>query len=553
MEKHVRNDKECRSPLWVWGKNLRKRIGLLAAMAVVAGGLASDASAQDNQSGFDNLDEIRERMMAYEQELQTLRMMIYQNNDSPAARVPVEAENTSYEAASYASAADGDDKRLAAVEKALKKINDDAAKKKADDAKKPTQKWSGRVHWDYWQNGTDSSGLINLLETDNPALPPEDRIAFRRLRFGVAGDIPDNMTYKIEMEFANGAAFRDAYLGWKSLPGNHTLLLGNQKRPYGLDHLNSSRYNVFMERPLIVEAVNQDARRFGLCAYGLSNDEAWNWRYGVYNKEDVQTGTIGDYLGRSLQLEVAGRLANTAWYDESSGGRGYFHWAISGSWGQPDGNVVALGQTNVNEGAYQTRPELRTGGTNGNNGRWINTGAIPGAHSMSLVGLEAALNLGSLAIVGEFIQTHVGRDGAVAPDIDYNGGYVYVSYFLTGEFTPWERESGTLGRVKPHENFWLVDRCCGGHGVGWGAWEVAGRFSYADLSDNDVRGGFQQNATLGVNWWWNPNARVQFNYVYGEIRDKFAGLPGGVTPAAVAAQGNAGHFSGLGFRFMVDF
>ena len=71
------------------------------------------------------------------------------------------------------------------------------------------------------------------------------------------------MNYKIEMEFAGGnkSEFRDAYLGWKNLPKIGKLQLGNQKRPYGLDHLNSSRYNVFLERPFVIESFNQDARR----------------------------------------------------------------------------------------------------------------------------------------------------------------------------------------------------------------------------------------------------------------------------------------------------
>ena len=107
---------------------------------------------------------------------------------------------------------------------------------------------------------------MNFLETDDPTEGPEDFIGFRRLRFGVAGDIYETMNYKIEMEFASPSdlAFKDAYLGWKHLPWLQTVLLGNQKRPYGLDHLNSSRYNVFMERPFHVEAYNQDARRLGV-------------------------------------------------------------------------------------------------------------------------------------------------------------------------------------------------------------------------------------------------------------------------------------------------
>ena len=102
------------------------------------------------------------------------------------------------------------------------------------------------------------------------------------MRIGVAGDLPYNMVYKLELELAGGndSEFRDAYIGWKELPVLHTLLIGNQKRPYGLDHLNSSRYNIFMERPAVIEGFNQDARRFGISSYGVSDDEAWNWRYG---------------------------------------------------------------------------------------------------------------------------------------------------------------------------------------------------------------------------------------------------------------------------------
>ena len=118
------------------------------------------------------------------------------------------------------------------------------------------------------------------------SLNPQNRLGFRRLRFGVKGKVRDNMEYKIEMEFAGGnnVEFRDAYLGWNDLVILETLLLGNQKRPYGLDHLNSSRYNVFMERPFVIEANNQDARRLGLCSYGVSENERWNWRYGVFNQ-----------------------------------------------------------------------------------------------------------------------------------------------------------------------------------------------------------------------------------------------------------------------------
>jgi len=247
-----------------------------------------------------------------------------------------------------------------------------------------TMRVSGRVHFDAWGFPGDSPG-VNAFENGDPTISPQDRIGFRRVRFGVAGDIWHNMLYKIEMEFAGGneSEFRDVYLGWKDVPLFQKVLLGNQKRPYGLDHLNSSRYNVFLERPFIIESFNQDARRLGLQSYGVSEDQAWNWRYGVFNQRLIQDE--GNFISDHWQLEVAGRLAHTFWYDEASDGRGYGHWAISGSAANPDGSNTPGRATN--EARFRQRPEARS------TERWLDTGTIDGADNANLIGLESVWRL----------------------------------------------------------------------------------------------------------------------------------------------------------------
>lgn len=394
--------------------------------------------------------------------------------------------------------------------------------------KKSTMEISGRIHLDAW--GFDHDDNIDAIAENGT--DEANRLGFRRLRFGVKGKIQDNMIYKIEMEFANGndAEFRDAFLGWTNLPYLQEVLAGNQKRPYGLDHLNSSRYNVFIERPLVIEAFNEDARRLGLQSYGVSDDQAWNWRYGVFNGRNVQDE--GNYVGDHLQLEIAGRLANTIWYDDVSGGRGYAHWAIAGTHSDVSTN------SDRNEGAvaesrFRTRPEARTAGT-----RWLDTGLIENADYYNILALEGVVNVGAWQIVGEYQSNWVERDG-LAP-VHLSGGYIYASYFLTGEHIPWDRESGTIGRVKPFQNFWLVDKCDGCTDSGWGAWQIAARYSAADFSDENIAGGEAEALTIGLNWHWNDNSRMQFNYITGNIQNR-TDLVG------------TGNYDIFGARFMVDF
>ena len=384
-------------------------------------------------------------------------------------------------------------------------------------------------------NLVPASGFFEHPDPASPAFgtDPEDRFAFRRLRIGFQGDVFNTMLYKLEFDMNNPGTpeYKDMYIGWTQLPYNQTVLLGSQKRPLGLDHLNSSRYNVFMERPLVVEAFNEDARRVGLAAYGYSDDELYHWRYGVYFLEN--TSTDGRSIGDSNQMSGNFRLSSSPWYDDSSGGRGYFHWAVAGMFARPDGDTSAA-DTNNNDGRFRTRGENRS------NSRWIDTGRIAGIESYEILGLESIVNVGALQIVGEYQFNWSQRE--TDADLFFHGAYVYVSYFLTGEHQPYSRQRGTLGRVKPFENFFLVDTCDGGRAHGHGAWQVAARYSYLDISDENVLGGVEHNMTLALNWFWTAHSKMQFNYIYGDISEHAP--VGGFT---------GGNFHVYGTRFMVDF
>lgn len=408
------------------------------------------------------------------------------------------------------------------------------AKVKLDDI---TLTIAGRLHIDAWMF-PDSSPGVNGFETGDNDFPPQDRVGFRRIRLTFSGDIYETMLYKIDMEYAgiDRVIPRDMFFGFRDLPVVQRLQIGKQKRPFGLDHWNSSNYNVFMERPFIVESFDADARRLGIESWSHSEDLAYNWQYGVFNQSDLEPN--GFYTSDHWQAQVAGRFANTLWYDEASDGRGYAHVAIAGMYADVDGEALTpnYAGSGLNQARLRTRPEARTV----NN--WLDTGLIADATNVTELGLEHVLNLGPTQFTAEYQNTWVDRDGA--SQLHFHGAYAYLSYFLTGEHMTWERETGQLGPTKPFENFFLVDTCRDGVQGGWGAWQVAIRGSYGDLSDDDVQGGTGESLTFGLNWYWNSNARMQFNYIYGNIYDNALNAVNGI---------DYGTYQILGTRFMMYF
>lgn len=396
---------------------------------------------------------------------------------------------------------------------------------------------NGRIHFDLWQFPGSSPG-VNGFETGDNDISPADRIGFRRLRVGVRGNVWENMIYRFELEDASGndIEFRDAFLGFTDLPFLQTLLIGNQKRPYGLDHWNSTHFNVFLERPFIIEALNQNNRRLGIQSWAHTEDLSWNWQYGVFNQALVQD--VGNYASDHWQAEIAGRLANTFWYDESTNGRNYIHWAIAGTYADTDGNQLTpnYADSGVNQARFRTRPEAFS------ENRWLDTGIIAGAENYSLVGLENVINLGPWQFTGEYQYLWLNRSSDTS--LAFHGGYFYLAYFLTGEHMAWDRETGQLDPMKPFQNFFLVDKPHDDIPPGWGAWQVALRWSLGDLSDDNIQGGIGESLTFGLNWYWNTWARMQFNYIYGNIYDNALNAVGGI---------DYGHYHILGTRFSISY
>jgi phosphate-selective porin OprO/OprP len=137
-----------------------------------------------------------------------------------------------------------------------------------------------------------------------------------------------------------------------------------------------------------------------------------------------------------------------------------------------------------------------------------------------------------------FTRLANGNNGTSLGDPTFDGGYISVSYFLTGENRTYDKRLGRLGSTyiaSPYTPFFGVRGEDGQTHWGTGAWEIAARYSHLDLNSGALRGGVEDGVTLGVNWYLNTNLKIQFDYLHNNRYD----LPAGTIP---------GNVDGLGIR-----
>ena len=317
--------------------------------------------------------------------------------------------------------------------------------------------------------------------------------ALRRARIGLEGTAFKWFNYRIEVDFAGNAVnITDAYLQYTKIP-KVVLTLGQHKAPFGLESNNSDNYNTFMERGMFTNAFGNAGaeRRIGLSA-------AWAPRETV----NIAAGVFGD--NESISRSSGAPVTNTP--DESWGVNGRATWEPLF---QP-GKIIHLGLSGYYRTALKSgdvedavrlsdRPNIRV-----DNGNIADSGVIPFTRSLRYGGVEAAAVFGPFTLAGEAGRLWLDRTNGL-PNEHFTGFYGYASWFVTGETRPFK--GGNFDRVRPFTEL-------GKDGLG--AFEVALRYDKIDLSNTPVlarAGNEASSITLGVNWYFNPYAKLMFNWV----------------------------------------
>ncbi len=313
----------------------------------------------------------------------------------------------------------------------------------------------------------------------------DDGSEFRRARLVLEGVVSKHGEFRIQYDFAGkegSQSIRDLWASVKELPRLGKLKLGHFKEPFGLENLTSSRDITFMVRALPGAFV--PGRNLGVAFSNAVVDNRATWTLGLFR----DTSSKLDVDSESAM--VTGRVTGLPWYRED--GDKLLHLGAGFSYRKLDKSNFSYGR----------RPEAHLAP------RYLDTGGFV-VNDLYLVNAELALVHGAFSFQSEYFYSNAQSDAG--RDVEFDGIYAQASYFITGEHRPYKTSTGTFDKVVPNRNFFL------GGDYGPGAWEVALRYSHLDLNDGGIAGGREHNITTAVNWYLNPNIRMQFNYVYGDI------------------------------------
>lgn len=367
---------------------------------------------------------------------------------------------------------------------------------------------------------------------------------FRRARLSAKGAVSDAMDYFLQMDFAffGRPTFADLWVDFKDAGPLGTIRVGQWKQPFSLEVVSSFRYTTFLERSSSFQAFTP-FRHLGVGFYDHAENLNSTWALSY-----LRTGQ--DQFGNSLSTDggngLAARLTRLLWYCGVKGedylhlGAGYYLNA------PPDERVRFRSIPEIYVGEFALPP----GEPIGTSGQAIPTAAngtpfFVDTGTLSGVSLTHTLNAEALWVRGPWSWQSEGYgaflDSATIGEAFLWGAYSQIGWFLTGEHRPFDRKTATIDRMMP---FHSVSK----DGTGWGAWELAARWSYIDLTDQAVLGGNMQNMTLGLNWYVNPYCKCVFNYVHSWAESRPTRNGSFIGPDLIPSQTD-----GFGLRCQIDF
>ena len=331
----------------------------------------------------------------------------------------------------------------------------------------------------------------------------QDAAGLRRARFNAFGSVSENIDFRMALDFAapGRPSFVDTFLDFTKIPLLGTIRVGQFRQPEGLEVMTAQRFGVFMERSSNI--LLMPVRRIGIGTFNRTADGRATWFVSAY-----RTGTdqYADDLNDNGAYASIGRMTWLPWdgdYDR------YLHLGVSFGFSGATSGKIQYGRLGGNSpewglfaGTIGT-PEFANSTPS-----FVNTNQFAALNSL-LSNFEMAWTYGPLMVQGEFTTSQVNRPEQ--PYAFFPAYYGQISWFLSGEHHPYNRNLGVMDRVVPRTN------SAPGNPFG-GAWEIAARISSIDLTSENINGGKLTDGTIGLSWYANPYTRLYFNFIHSFLQ-----------------------------------
>jgi phosphate-selective porin OprO/OprP len=355
----------------------------------------------------------------------------------------------------------------------------------------------------------------------------------------------------VDFAAAGRPSFFDNYVEQDNLPFFGAVRAGQYLQPFSVDAMSGFRNLPFLERSLPFLAF-VPFRRVGVQASNNSEDERTYWAYsgfrtGGFNNAPLGDSRFGTDFGNIGGYSFSTRITHLLIHED-----GDCHlWHVGGAYdfSELGANDATGSGTAGNAGSPRPFYQARTGPEFGPLGfpenpqnfgsavnstpNFVDTGRYE-AHSFNLFGLETVYQNGPFSAQAEWMATEV---NSVVGPIFYNGAYGEVMYRLTGEHRPYDKKLAALKNIVPFNDF--ISFAKEGGGIrGWGAWEVAARWSFVDLKNpkslnghyynsvtntftttSNAGNGILNDSTLGVTWFLNSHTKWQFNWIHAFLNN----------------------------------
>lgn len=306
----------------------------------------------------------------------------------------------------------------------------------------------------------------------------------RRARFGFDGTAYVAYKWRLSAEYVkNAVTLLDAYLQYAVTP-YWSVTIGHVKTPFGLEGVTSDANQTFLEHGMAgnaFTAVGADRRVGAMVGYQSPRLNAALGLFGSGEAVKRSETTPDEGYG------VNGRVAYAPILTKDSllqiGVSGFHATNLAG-------RTLTIGD----------RPNVRV-----DDGRLIEVKSITHVASADSMMAELIAAQGPWSVQGEYGRLKLNRDAGLA-DLDFDGFYVFGSWFATGEMR--RVKNGAVEHIKPNADF----NPKAGH---WGAVELAVRYDQMDLTDRGLSPLTRKAVswTGAINWYLNARATLLFNYI----------------------------------------